>query len=33
MELAGHTAFMPAGQVAIHHVPDLEIMIGEKIRL
>ena len=30
MELAGHKAFMPAGQVAIHHVPDLEIMIGEK---
>jgi ribosomal protein S1 len=30
MELAGHAAFMPAGQVAIHHVPDLKIMIGEK---
>jgi len=30
MELAGHKAFMPAGHVAIHHVPDLEIMIGEK---
>ena len=30
MELAGHKAFMPAGQVAIHHVPDLEIMIGDK---
>ncbi len=31
MELAGHKAFMPAGQVGIHHIPDLEIMIGEKI--
>ena len=30
MELAGHTAFMPAGQVAIHHIPDLDIMTGEK---
>ena len=31
MELAGHKAFMPAGQVAIHHVPDLEVMTGEKM--
>ena len=30
MELAGHKAFMPAGHVAIHHVPDLKIMMGEK---
>ena len=30
MELAGHKAFMPAGQVAIHHVPDLDTLIGEK---
>jgi ribosomal protein S1 len=30
MELAGHKAFMPAGQVAIHHVPDLDVLIGEK---
>ena len=30
VELAGHKAFMPAGHVAIHHVPDLDIMIGEK---
>jgi small subunit ribosomal protein S1 len=31
MEVAGHKAFMPAGQVAIHHVPDLDVMIGEKM--
>ena len=30
MELAGQKAFMPAGQVAIHHVPDLDVLIGEK---
>ncbi len=30
MELAGHNAFMPAGHVALHHVPDLEVFIGEK---
>jgi len=30
LELAGHKAFMPAGQVSIHHVPDLDVMIGEK---
>lgn len=30
MELAAHKAFMPAGQVALHHVPDLSVMIGEK---
>ena len=30
MELAAHKAFMPAGQVALHHVPDLTVMIGEK---
>ncbi len=30
MELAGHKAFMPAAHVAIHHVPNLDIMIGEK---
>lgn len=30
MELAGHKAFMPAGHVAIHRVPDLKIMMGEK---
>jgi ribosomal protein S1 len=31
MEVASHKAFMPAGQVAIHHVPDLDSMIGQKI--
>ncbi|MDP7005487.1 MAG: S1 RNA-binding domain-containing protein [Phycisphaerales bacterium] len=31
MEVAGHKAFMPSGQVAIHHIPDLEVMIGEKM--
>ncbi|MDG1136697.1 MAG: S1 RNA-binding domain-containing protein, partial [Phycisphaerales bacterium] len=31
MEVASHKAFMPAGQVAIHHVPDLNVMIGEKM--
>ncbi len=31
MEVAGHKAFMPAGQVAIHHVPDLEVMKDEKM--
>ncbi len=30
LELAGHKAFMPAGQVALHHLPDLDVMIGEK---
>jgi ribosomal protein S1 len=31
MEVASHKAFMPAGQVAIHHLPDLDSMIGQKI--
>ena len=30
LEVAGHKAFMPAGQVSLHHVPDLDVMIGEK---
>jgi ribosomal protein S1 len=30
LELAGHTAFMPAGQVALHHVEDLTGFIGDK---
>ena len=30
MDVAGHKAFMPAGQVDIHHVPDLTIMVGKK---
>ena len=31
MEVAGHKAFMPAGQVSMHHIPDLEVMTGEKM--
>ncbi len=31
MEVAGHKAFMPSGQVAMHHVSDLDVMIGEKM--
>jgi small subunit ribosomal protein S1 len=31
MEVAGHKAFMPAGQVALHHIPDLDILTGEKL--
>ncbi len=31
MEVAGHKAFMPAGQAALHHVPDLDVLIGEKM--
>ena len=30
MEVAGHAAFMPAGQVDLYHVPDLTVMVGEK---
>ncbi|MDG2423241.1 MAG: S1 RNA-binding domain-containing protein [Phycisphaerales bacterium] len=30
MDVAGHSAFMPAGQVDIHHVPDLTVMVGQK---
>lgn len=31
MEVAGHPAFMPAGQVALHHVPDLTVFVGQKM--
>ncbi|MBM44059.1 MAG: 30S ribosomal protein S1, partial [Phycisphaerae bacterium] len=31
MEVAGHAAFMPAGHVELHHVPDLDIYIGQKM--
>ena len=31
MEVAGHPAFMPAGQVALHHVPDLTVYVGQKM--
>lgn len=30
MDVAGHAAFMPAGQVDVHHVPDLTVMVGQK---
>lgn len=31
MEVANHRAFMPAGQVDIRHVAELEVFIGEKM--
>jgi len=31
MEVAGHPAFMPAGHVELHHVPDLTIFTGQKM--
>lgn len=31
MEVANHKAFMPAGQVDIRHVAELEVFIGEKM--
>ena len=31
MEIANHKAFMPAGQVDIRHVDDLDVFIGEKM--
>lgn len=30
LELSGHSAFMPSGQVALHHVEDLSSFVGEK---
>lgn len=30
LELSGHNAFMPSGQVALHHVEDLSSFVGEK---
>lgn len=30
LELAGHSAFMPSGQVALHHVEDLDGFVGDK---
>ncbi len=32
LELSGHKAFMPAGQVALHHKEDLSVYVGEKLR-
>ncbi|MCC6427625.1 MAG: S1 RNA-binding domain-containing protein [Phycisphaerales bacterium] len=31
LEVAGHRAFMPAGQVSIDRIPDLSVLIGEKL--
>ncbi|HBZ97055.1 MAG TPA: hypothetical protein DEO57_04345, partial [Phycisphaerales bacterium] len=31
MEVAGHPAFLPAGHVALHHVPDLTVYVGQKL--
>ena len=31
MEVAGHSAFLPAGHVALHHVPDLTVYVGQKL--
>lgn len=31
LEVAGHRAFMPAGQVSLDHIPDLSIFVGEKL--
>ncbi|MCC6952157.1 MAG: S1 RNA-binding domain-containing protein [Phycisphaerales bacterium] len=32
LELGGHGAFMPAGQVAFEHVADLSVFVGEKLK-
>jgi small subunit ribosomal protein S1 len=31
VEVAGHRAFMPASQVSLERIPDLSVMIGEKV--
>ncbi len=31
LEIAGHRAFMPAGQVSLDHIADLSVFIGEKL--
>jgi ribosomal protein S1 len=31
LEIANHRAFMPAGQVAIDHIADLSVFVGEKV--
>lgn len=31
LEVAGHRAFMPAGQVSLDHIPDLSVLVGEKL--
>ncbi|MCC6659590.1 MAG: S1 RNA-binding domain-containing protein [Phycisphaerales bacterium] len=32
LEVAGHTAFMPASQVSLDHIPDLSVFVGEKMK-
>jgi ribosomal protein S1 len=32
LEVSGHKAFMPAGQVAVDHIADLSVFVGEKVR-
>ncbi|MEO0511270.1 MAG: S1 RNA-binding domain-containing protein [Planctomycetota bacterium] len=32
LEVAGHRAFMPAGQVDIRHIDDLSVFVGEKMQ-
>ncbi|MEX2218539.1 MAG: S1 RNA-binding domain-containing protein [Phycisphaerales bacterium] len=32
LEVTGHTAFMPAGQVSTEHIADLSVFVGEKLR-
>lgn len=32
LEVAGHRAFMPAGQVAFEHIADLSVFVGEKLK-
>jgi ribosomal protein S1 len=32
LEVAGHEAFMPAGQVSLDHVADLSVFVGEKVK-
>lgn len=31
LELAGHSAFMPASQVSLDRIPDLSVFVGEKL--
>lgn len=31
VEVAGHSAFMPASQVSLERIPDLSVMVGEKL--
>lgn len=32
MDVSGHSAFMPAGQVDIRHIDDLDVFIGQKLQ-